>query len=79
MDISDRDQLSGSFYIKVTPDRGFFSALINTVSSVKTYQIVLIEDNSATTKVIFVDLKEENDSEAIQYSTELFEQISLKF
>ena len=79
VDISDRDQLSGSFYIKVTPDRGFFSALINTVSSVKTYQIVLIEDNSATTKVIFVDLKEENDSEAIQYSTELFEQISLKF
>jgi outer membrane protein assembly factor BamC len=79
VDISDRDQLSGSFYIKVTPDRGFFSKLINTVSSVKTYQIVLMEDTSATTRVIFVDLKEENDSEAIKYSTELFEQISLKF
>jgi len=79
VDISDRDQLSGSFYIKVTPDRGFFSKLINTVSSVKTYQIVLMEDNSATTRVIFADLKEENDSEAIKYSTELFEQISLKF
>jgi hypothetical protein len=38
-----------------------------------------MEDTSATTRVIFVDLKEENDSEAIKYSTELFEQISLKF
>jgi outer membrane protein assembly factor BamC len=79
VDISDRDQLSGSFYIKVTPDRGFFSKLINTVSSIKTYQLALREDSSSMTKVIFVDLKEENDSEAIQYSTELFEQISLKF
>ena len=51
----------------------------NTVSSIKTYQLALREDSSSMTKVIFVDLKEENDSEAIQYSTELFEQISLKF
>lgn len=79
VDISDRDQLSGSFYITVTPDRGFFSKLINTVSSIKTYQLVLREDSSSTTKVIFVDLKEENDSEAIEYSTELFDQIASKF
>ena len=79
VDISDRDQLSGSFYITVTPDRGFFSKLINTVSSIKTYQLVLREDSSSTTKVIFVDLKEENDSEAIEYSTELFNQIASKF
>ena len=31
------------------------------------------------TKVIFVDLEDKNDNEAIQYSTELFEQISEKF
>ena len=67
------------YYIKVTPDRGFFSKLINTVSSIKTYQLVLREDSSSTTKVIFVDLKEENDSEAIEYSTELFNQIASKF
>jgi len=79
VDISDSDQLSGSFYITVIPDRGFFSELLNTVSSIKTYQIVLKEDNSSRTKVIFVDLKDENDSEAIQFSTELFEQISLLF
>jgi len=79
VDVSDRDELSGSFYIKVTPDRGFFSKLINTVSSIKTYQIVLLEDSSSNTKVIFVDLKEENDSEAIKYSAELFDQIASKF
>ena len=40
---------------------------------------MLREDSSSTTKVIFVDLKEENDSEAIEYSTELFNQIASKF
>ena len=79
IDVSDRDELSGAFYFKVTPDRGFFSKLINTVSSIKTYQLVLREESSAMTNVIFVDLKEENDSEAIEYSRELLEQISLKF
>ena len=79
VDVSDRDELSGTFYFKVTPDRGFFSKLINTVSSIKTYQLVLREESSAMTNVIFVDLKEENDSEAIEYSRELLEQISLKF
>jgi len=79
VDINDIDELSGSFYITVTPDRGFFSELLNTVSSIKTYQIVLKEDISSRTKVIFVDLKDENDSEAIQYSKELFDQIASKF
>tara|TARA_B100001175_G_C19474884_1_gene623764 strand:- start:215 stop:1276 length:1062 start_codon:yes stop_codon:yes gene_type:complete len=79
VDINDRDELAGSYFIKVTPDRGFFSKLINTVSSVKTYQLVLKENTSSMTKVIFVDLEDKNDNEAIQYSTELFGQISAKF
>jgi len=79
IDVSDSDQISGSFDITVTPDRGFFSELLNTVSSIKTYQIVLKEDSNSRTKVIFVDLKDENDNEAKAYNTELFEQISLKF
>ena len=79
VDINDRDELAGSYFVKVTPDRGFFSKLINTVSSIKIYQLILKENTSSMTKVIFVDLEDKNDNEAIQYSTELFEQISEKF
>ena len=30
-EISDRDSIDGSYYIKVTPDKGFFSKIINTM------------------------------------------------
>ena len=55
VDINDRDELAGSYFVKVTPDRGFFSKLINTVSSIKIYQLILKENTSSMTKVIFVD------------------------
>ena len=79
VDIEDRDSLEGSYYINVTPNKGFFSKLLTTASITKTYQLILKEDTSSQTYVIFVDLSEENDEKIISYSAELFDQIASKF
>ena len=79
VDINDRDSLEGSYFINVTPNKGFFSKLLATASITKTYQLILKEDTSLQTKVIFVDLSEEDDEKTISYSAELFDQIASKF
>ena len=79
IDIDDRDSLEGSYFINVTPNKGFFSKLLATASKTKTYQLILKEDTSSQTKVIFVDLSEEDDEKIISYSAELFDQIASKF
>ena len=79
IDIDDRDPLEGSYFINVTPNKGFFSKLLATASITKTYQLILKEDTNAQTKVIFVDLSEEDDEKTISYSAELFDQIASKF
>ena len=79
IDIEDRDQIEGSYLINVTPNKGFFSKILATASLTKTYQLILKEDSSSQTKVIFVDLSEENDEKTISYSAELFDQIASKF
>ena len=79
IEVEDRDYLNGSYYIKVSPDKGFFSKLINTVSSVKTYQLFVNQINSSRSEVYFVDLSEENNQSSIDYSFELFDQIMNKF
>jgi outer membrane protein assembly factor BamC len=79
IDIEDRDQIEGSYLINVTPNKGFLSKILATASLTKTYQLILKEDSSSQTKVIFVDLSEENDEKTISYSAELFDQIASKF
>ena len=79
IDIEDRDQIEGSYLINVTPNKGFFSKILATASLTKTYKLILKEDSSSQTKVIFVDLSEENDEKTISYSAELFDQIASKF
>ena len=79
IDIEDRDQIEGSYLINVTPNKGFFSKILATASLTETYQLILKEDSSSQTKVIFVDLSEENDEKTISYSAELFDQIASKF
>ena len=79
VDIDDRDQIESSYFINVTPDKSFFSKLMATASITKTYQLILKEDSNAHTRVIFVDISEENDEKAISYSEELFNQIASKF
>jgi len=79
VDIEDRDQLGGNYFINVTPNKGFFSKLLSAASSTKTYQLTLREDSSNQTTIIFVDLNEDNDKKIINYSKELFNQIASKF
>jgi len=79
VDIEDRDSLEGSYFINVTPNKSFFSKLLSTASITKTYQLILKEDTSSRTNIIFVDLSEENDEKTISYSAELFDQIASKF
>ena len=79
VDIDDRDQTEGSYFINVTPNKGFFSNLLATASITKTYQLILKEDTNSQTRVIFVDLGEENNEKTISYSAELFNQIASKF
>ena len=79
VDIEDRDQIEGSYFINVTPNKGFFSKLLATASITKTYQLILKENINSQSRVIFVDLSEENDEKTISYSAELFNQIASKF
>ena len=79
IDIEDRDQIEGSYFINVTPNKGFFSKLLSVASVTKTYQLILKEDVNSQSRVIFVDLSEENDEKTMSYSAELFDQIASKF
>jgi len=78
IDVDDRDSLEGSYLIKVTPNKGFLSKLLTTVSA-QTYQLIVKEVEESQTYVIFVDLSEENDQDIINYSFELFNSIASKF
>ena len=79
IEIEDRDSFEGSYFIKVAPDRGFFSKLINAVGSVKTYQLLVKQNQSLSSQVYFIDLTEENKDEALEFSFELFNNIQRKF
>ncbi len=79
VDVEDRDIIDGSFFIKVEPDRGFFTKLINTVASVKTYQLIVKERNNAQTELMFIDISEENSNDTRKFSVELFTKIAEKF
>ena len=79
VDVDDRDPIEGSFFINVAIDKGFFSKIIATSTNNKTYQLILKADSKSQTRVIFVDLNEENNEKTISYSADLFEQIASKF
>jgi len=79
IEVDDRDSLEGSFLIKVNPNKGFFSKILGSIDSKKTYQLIVKEVAEFQTNVIFVDLSEENDQDVISYSVELFDRIAAKF
>ena len=79
IDVEDRDSIEGSYFINVKPYSGYFSKLLNTASTLKTYQLVVKEVDEFSTFVYFVDLSEENEDDTITYSFELFNQIASKF
>jgi len=79
VDIEDRDVIDGSYYIKVTTAKGFFSKLLSTVSSTQTYQLIVKQLDKSHSQVIFVDLSEENEQGTIDYSFDFFNQLATKF
>lgn len=79
IDIEDRDLQEGSYYIKTSSNKGFFSNLLKAASLVSTYKIVVKENGVNETEVYFIDLKEENDEKTIEYSYEFFNSIASKF
>jgi len=79
VDIEDRDSTEGSYFIKVAPERGYFSKLINTIGSIKSYQLYVKQIDNLRSEVYFVDLSQENKIDTIDYSFEFFNEISNKF
>ena len=79
VDIEDRDLLEGSYFIKASPSKGFFSALINTVSNTKTYQLYVKQIDESHSEVIFIDLSNENDEDTLSFSFEFFNKLASKF
>jgi len=79
IDIDDRDPIEGSYFIKVKPYKGYFSRLLNTANSSKTYQLIVREVGELSTYVYFVDLSEEDEDDTLAYSFELFNQIASNF
>ena len=79
IEVEDRDSFEGSYFINVEPNKGFFSKLMSTVGSAKTYQLFVKQTQDMHSEVYFVDLTEENERETIEYSFELFNDIKMKF
>ena len=79
VDIEDRDVIEGSYFINVTPERGFLSKILSTVAPTQTYQLVLRQLDDSHSQVIFVDLSEENEQDTIDYSFDLFNGLATKF
>ena len=79
IDIEDRDLLEGSYFIKITPSKGFFSFLTNTASKTKTYQLFVKQIDEYSSEVIFVDLTNENNENTLNFSFEFFDMMANKF
>ena len=79
VDIEDRDAIDGSYFIKITKDKGFFSKLLSTVSPSQTYQLIVKQLDESYSQVIFVDLSEENEQDTIDYSFDFFNALAAKF
>ena len=79
VDIEDRDAIDGSYYIKVTAEKGFLSKLLSIVSPTQTYQLIVKQLDESYSQVIFVDLSEENEQDTIDYSFDFFNELATKF
>ena len=79
IDIEDRDSVDGSYYLKVQPEKGFFSKLLSATGSIESYQLYVKQTSDSSSKVYFVDLNQENKEETIEYSFQFFNAVSNKF
>jgi len=79
IDVEDRDAIDGSYFIKHTEDKGFFSKLLSTASPSQTYQLIVMQIDEKYSQVVFVDLSEENKQDTIDYSFDFFNELAAKF
>jgi outer membrane protein assembly factor BamC len=79
VDIEDRDIFEGSYFISISPSKGFFATLLNTVKNTKTYQLYVKQIDESYSEVIFVDLSNENDEDTLSFSFEFFNKLAAKF
>jgi len=79
IDIEDRDPIEGSYYIKSSANKGFFSNLLSSAALVSTYKLTLKDKGLNQTEINFIDLNEEYDQKTISYSFEFFNDIASKF
>ena len=79
IDVEDRDATDGSYFIKHTEDKGFFSKLLSTASPSQTYQLIVMQIDEKYSQVVFVDLSEENKQDTIDYSFDFFNELAAKF
>tara|TARA_B100000787_G_scaffold168631_1_gene157757 strand:+ start:309 stop:1361 length:1053 start_codon:yes stop_codon:yes gene_type:complete len=76
VEIEDRDPLEGSFFIKISPNKRFFSAFLN---KKKVYQLYVKQIDESLSEVIFLDLSNENDEDTLSFSFEFFNKLASKF
>jgi len=79
IEIEDRDLQEGSYYVKASTSKGFFSNLLKAASLVSTYKIVVRETGINETEVNFIELNDERDEKTLKYSYEFFNDIASKF
>ena len=79
LDIEDRDNLSGSYYINIPLNKGIFARLLSTSSDTVTYKLLVKQVNEIYSHVIISELSGQDEQKTIDFSFELFEKIASKF
>jgi len=79
IEIEDRDNFDGSYYIKIPKNKGFFSRLISTSSDFMTYKLLVKEVDKSFSEVILSELSGQDDQTTIEFSYEFYESILTKF
>jgi len=79
LDIEDRDNLSGSYYINIPLNKGIFARLLSTSSDTVTYKLLVKQVDETYSHVIISELSGQDEQKTIDFSFELFEKIASKF
>ena len=79
IEIEDRDNFDGTYYIKIPKNKNFFVRLISTSSDFMTYKLLVKEVNKSFSEVVLSDLSGQDKLKTIEFSYEFFENILDKF
>jgi len=79
IEIEDRDNFDGSYFVKIPKNKGFLSRLISTSSDFVTYKLSVKEVDKSFSEVILSELSGQDEQKTIEFSYEFFESILTKF